>query len=71
MTNSIPRSANLAAKVGLMLAWPVLSVFFVAVVLLAMVPAWFLIPFGTLYRKKDGSISFTFQKKTEYENCHD
>jgi hypothetical protein len=67
MTNSIPRSANLAAKVGLMLAWPILSVFLAAVVLLVMVPAWFLIPFGTLYKRANGSMSFTFQKKTEHD----
>jgi hypothetical protein len=60
MTNSIPRSANWAAKAGLMLVWPVLSVFLVTFVLLAMIPAWFLIPFGKLYRKEDGSISYGF-----------
>ena len=65
MTNSIPRHVNWAAKTGLMIAWPFLSVLFVALVLLAMVPAWFLIPFGKLYRKEDGSISYTFPKKTE------
>jgi hypothetical protein len=42
-------------------------VFLAAVVLLGMVLAWFLIPFGTLYKRANGSMSFTFQKKTEHD----
>lgn len=43
------------AKLALLIVWPPLAVLLAALTALVLVMAWFLIPFGSIKRKDDGS----------------
>ena len=56
----LPRSTQVPIKLAMAALWPLVIVFLLVTVLLVMVPAWALIPFGNLKRKPDGGITMDF-----------
>lgn len=56
----IPRSTQVCIKLAVVAVWPLVTVFLLVTVLLVMIPAWPLIPFGNLKRKPDGDITMDF-----------
>lgn len=56
----LPRSTQVCIKLAVVAVWPLVTVFVLVTVLLIMIPAWALIPFGNLKRKPDGGITIDF-----------
>jgi hypothetical protein len=58
--NNLARSTQIPIKLALMAVWPLVIAFLLVTILLVMIPAWALIPFGRLRRKHDGEITMDF-----------
>ncbi len=56
----LPRGLQVPIKLARMAAWPLVTAFLLVTILLVMIPAWALIPFGRLRRKHDGEITMDF-----------
>lgn len=56
----LPRSTQVCIKLAVVAVWPLVTVILLVTVLLGMILAWALIPFGNLRRKPDGVITMDF-----------
>jgi hypothetical protein len=56
----LSRRTQVPIKLAMVAVWPLVTAFLLVTLLLIMISAWALIPFGNLRRKPDGVITMDF-----------